>query len=98
VAEALSSSIKRGEIKLGYRRISADTLLVYNFGSYNLRLDKALVDGQIRNVSVLVFNGSTWVYSDSIPSSRLCMMVFDGPVNSYLTLVVNGTFYSMEVE
>lgn len=98
VVETLSTSMRRGEIKLGYKRISPNTLLFYNFGSYKLSLDKVLIDGQPRNVSVLVFNGSAWVYSNSIPPSKLCMMVFDEPVSSYLTLVVNGTFYSMEVE
>ncbi len=98
VAEALSSSIKRGEIKLGYKLISTDTLLVYNFGSHSLSLDKVLVNGQPRNVSVLVFNGSTWIRSDSIPPSKLGIITFDEPVDNYLTLVVNGTFYSMEVK
>lgn len=97
-SEALSYSIKRGEIRLSFKRLDSCRFLVYNYGSKCLYIEEVIVDGEPRNLTILVYNkGLGWIYSDVIPPSNLSIFVFDKPVSSFLTLVVNGTFYSVRL-
>lgn len=96
--EALSTVIKRGEIRLGFKRLDQYRFLVYNYGSSSLSIEEALVDGVPRNLTILIYSGGgEWIYSHVVSPSNLSIFVFDRPVGSIITLVINGTLFSVNL-
>jgi len=94
---SLSNSLKASRIKLGFMRLSRNKLLIYNYGDVALHIDRVFVNGGQRNISLYVFNGSRWLPIKLINPGQLTMILFDSPVDSYVTFFFNGTPYSIEL-
>lgn len=97
VSEALSATIKRGEIRLSFKRLDQYRFIAYNYGIYGIQIEKVFIDGEPTNVTILLYDNGGWIQSDAIPPTRLFLLIFDKPVDSFITLVLNGTLYSIHL-